>query len=330
MAEPTTILAGLGRRALLAGLAVPGLARAQPRPQPQPQLQAQSAGPPPAPPAATPLLRLATGPRGSGAEGYGAALCAALPGAVVRLAQRHTLGSVENLYLLESGQVQFAIAWLEPALAAFNGTGGFAPRKLRRLRVLAPVYGLPVLLHARPGPASWRGLHGKRLGCGPAGGAGEAVVRALAETLGVAPAVTLDTPEEVGAAFRAGRLDAVLLAGGQDAAGFGPLDAPLLPLAADEAAAISAALPGLAPARLPGDVPGLAAWTLLLAQAGLTAAWAEPVATLALAWPPALRAALPPAVLAGAGPEANAALPWHPGAFPAWAAAGMALPEAPP
>jgi TRAP-type uncharacterized transport system substrate-binding protein len=308
MAEPTTIL----RRTLLAALAAPAAARAQP--------------------ALIPLLRLGTGPRGSGAERYGAALCEALQGAAVRLAPRHTLGSVENLYLLESGQVQFAIAGLETALAAFNGTGGFAPRRLRRLRVLAPVYGLPVLLHARPGPTSWRGLDGKRLGCGPAGGAGEAVVRALSETLGIAPEVMVETPDELSAAFRAGRLDALVLAGGQDAAAFGPLEAPLLPLAEDEASAIMAALPGLAPARLPGDVPGLAAWTLLLAQAGLAAAWAEPVAALALAWPAALRAALPPAVLpgAGAGPQANPALPWHPGAFPAWAAAAMPLPEAAP
>ncbi len=310
------------RRAVLAALAAPAVARAQP------------AGPGAAPPAATPLLRLATGPRGSGAERYGAALCDTLPGATVRLAPRHTLGSVENLHLLEAGQVQFAIAGLELASAAFNGTGSFAPRRLRRLRVLAPVYGLPVLLHAHPGPQSWRGLDGKRLGCGPAGGAGETVVRAIAEALGITPAVTVDAPEELGAAFRAGRLDAVLLAGGQDAAAFGPLEAPVLPLAEDEQAAVLAGLPGLAPARLPGAEPGgtagLVAWTLLLAQAGLAAAWAEPVAALALAWPPTLRAALPDGVLPGAGPEANPALPWHPGAFPAWAAAGMPLPEAPP
>jgi hypothetical protein len=322
MAEPITIL----RRAVLMGLAAPAVARAQPAVP----SSAPPAVPYSAPLAATPLLRLGTGPRGSGAERYGAALCEALQGAAVRLAPRHTLGSVENLYLLESGQVQFAIAGLELALAAFNGTGGFAPRRLRRLRVLAPVYGLPVLLHARPGPATWRGLGGKRLGCGPVGGAAEGVARALAEALGIAPELMVDTPEVVGEAFRAGRLDAVLLAGGQDAAGFGPLDAPLLPLAEDEASAVVAALPGLAPALLPGDIPGLAAWTLLLAQAGLAAAWAEPVAALALAWPPALRAALPPAVLAGAGPQANPALPWHPGAFPAWAAAGMPLPQAAP
>ncbi len=325
----------ISRRTLLAGLAAPVTAWAQ-----APALRgsappagpgsAPSAGPHSAPPAATPLLRLATGPRGGGAERYGAALCDTLQGAAVRLAPRHTLGSTENLYLLEAGQVQFAIAGLELATAAFNGTGGFAPRRLRRIRALAPVYGLPVLLHARPGPGTWRGLHGKRLGCGPAGGAAEAVVRALAETLGIAPEVTLDTPEAVGEAFRAGRLDAVLLAGGQDAAGFGVLDVPLLPLAEDEAALLLPALPGLAPALLPGEVPGLAAWTLLLAQAGLAAAWAEPVAALALAWPPALRAALPPAVLPGHGAAANPVLPWHPGAFPAWAAAGMPLPEAPP
>jgi TRAP-type uncharacterized transport system substrate-binding protein len=292
------------------GLAMPALAQAQP--------------------AVTPLLRLGTGPRGSGAERYGAALCQALEGAAVRLAPRHTLGSIENLYLLDSGQVQFAIAGLELATAAARGTGGFAPRTLRRLRALAPVYGLPVLLHARPGLGTWRGLDGKRLGCGPAGGAGEVVARALAETLGIAPEVMVGTPDDLGTAFRAGGLDAVVLAGGQEASAFGALEVPLLPLAEDEAAAVMAALPGLAPARLPGDVPGLAAWTLLLAQAGLAAAWAEPVAALALAWPAALRAALPPAVLPGAGPEANPVLPWHPGAFPAWAAVGMPLPEAPP
>lgn len=310
---------GPGRRATLAlglaALAAPSLAT-----------------PAVATPATVPLLRLATGPRGSGAERYGAALCAALGGeAPVRLAPRHTLGSTENLHLLEAGQVQFAIAGLDWVAAAASGTGGFAPRRLRRLRALAPVYGLPVLPHARPGLAGWRALDGLRVGCGPAGGAAEAVVRATAQALGISPVVVVESPAELGALLRAGGLDALVLAGGQDASGFGALEAwPLLPLAAEEAALLGAALPGLAPALLPGEVPGLAAWTLLLAQAGLAAAWAEPVAALALAWPPGLRAALPAGVLPGAGPAANPVLPWHGGAYPAWARAGMPLPEAPP
>jgi hypothetical protein len=73
-------------------------------------------------------------------------------------------------------------------------------------------------------------------------------------------------------------------------------------------------------------VAGLAAWWLLLANAGLAAAWAEPVAELALAAPPALAAALPPDALPCGAPEANLALPWHPGAYPAWARRGVALP----
>lgn len=275
--------------------------------------------------AASPLLRLAAGPHASPAGRYGAALCESLGAAgPVRVAPRHTLGSTESLYLLERGQVQFALASLDSLAQAATGQGSFAPQRLRRLRALAPASGAPLRLHsALPGP--WRGLAGRRLGCAPPGGPAEGLVTTIARALEVELIPQAEDPASLGALLAEGRLDALLLAPGQEAAPFGPALArlPLLAMAPGEQALLAAALPGLGPAELAPGVPGLAAWWLLLANAGLAAAWAEPVAELALAHPPA-----PPAdTLPGpASPEANPVLPWHPGAYPAWERRGVALP----
>lgn len=280
--------------------------------------------------AETPLLRIGSGPVGGGAERYAAALCAALgEAAPLRLAPRHTQGSRELLFLLDAGQVQFACASLEAAGEAWHGQGIFSARRLRRIRVLAPAFGTPLLLLAPPGPPGWRALAGRRLGCAPAGGAAEGLLRGAAEALGAPLEPTAaESPAALAALWAAGGLDAVLLAPGQAAEGALAQLAPraMLP---EEQAALAAALPGLGPAELAPGVPGLAAWWLLLAQAGLAAPWAEAVTELALSWPPALRAAMPPGALPGAGAEANATLPWHAGALPAWRRRGVELPEGP-
>ena len=269
--------------------------------------------------AETPLLRLATGPRGSVAEAYGAALCAALPATTIRVAPRHSLGSAENLQLLEASQVQFACAWQESIAQSLAG-----PRPPQRLRALAAILGQPLVLRAA-GLPNWQALDGKRIGCSPAA---EATLATISQTLALRATTITEAPETLATLHAEGRLEAILLAPGQ------PIPAalahlPPVPLAPTEATTLRPALPGLAPALLPdpggAPIPGLAAWLLLLAHAGLAPAWAEPVATLALS--PALASALPHGALPVGEPSANPLLPGHPGARAPWARAGHPLPE---
>jgi TRAP transporter TAXI family solute receptor len=86
-------------------------------------------------------LTLATATSGGGFEFYGAAVAAAVIGAdpALDIELRNTKGSVENIGLLERGEVDLALVQGEAAYEAFNRPGKKGPQ----LKIVAAMYSTP-------------------------------------------------------------------------------------------------------------------------------------------------------------------------------------------
>ena len=91
----------------------------------------------------------------------------------IPVSARATEGPVQNIALLENGEIQLAFVTLGVALQAWNGTGAGTPGKpFRDMRALFPMYDTPfqfVVMQGSP-IQSIADLSGKRIGAGPQGG----------------------------------------------------------------------------------------------------------------------------------------------------------------
>src|SRR5260221_13264948 len=110
---------------------------------------------------------LGTGAKGGGFYPYGEAVLNVVAAATpVRLTNRETAGSNENLRLLESGAVLIALVNMGPAYEAHTASGSFAggPR-MQNLRALLPMYETPFHYAVPNGSAirRVRDLGGKRV-----------------------------------------------------------------------------------------------------------------------------------------------------------------------
>ena len=91
----------------------------------------------------------------------------------IPVAARATEGPVQNIALLEKGEIQLAFVTLGVALQAWNGTGaGTQGKPFRDMRALFPMYDTPFQFVVLQGSAvqSIAELSGKRIGAGPQGG----------------------------------------------------------------------------------------------------------------------------------------------------------------
>src|SRR5207237_5047435 len=126
---------------------------------------------------------LGTGAKGGGFHPYGEAVVKiAAERTSVRLLNRETQGSNENLRLLESGEIPIALVNMGPAYEAHTATGAFAgAARFSHLRALVPMYETPFHYAVRKGSAmaAVRDLAGKRVAVGPAKGPAEAFFAGL-------------------------------------------------------------------------------------------------------------------------------------------------------
>lgn len=177
---------------------------------------------------------------------------------------RTTEGPVENVKLLESGEIQLAFVTLGVALQAWNGAGAWTEgRQYRAMRALFPMYETMFQIAVpRNSPIqSVADLNGKRVGVGPQGGTAGTYAPEFFKALKVAPTfVNGEWSDHVGQAQGQG-LDAMFVAAGV------PFPALLqferqgvryLPLNPQQITDLRIALPELAPTTVPaGSYPSL-------------------------------------------------------------------------
>lgn len=164
-------------------------------------------------------LVLATASPGGTYDAYGEGLARLLTRNLgIRVGTRQTGGPVENIELIERGEVQLAFVTMGVALQAWNNSGSWTGgRQLRSMRALFPMYDTPfhfVALQAS-GIGSLGDMAGKRIGIGPVGGTAEAYVPSFLSTLGVAaPQLAKGSWADLAQQLEGGGLDVLAVAAG--------------------------------------------------------------------------------------------------------------------
>jgi TRAP transporter TAXI family solute receptor len=176
------------------------------------------------------------------------------------VATRLTEGPVENVKLLEAGEIQLAFVTMGVALQGWNGTGEWTGgRQFRTMRALFPMYET-VFQIAVPRNSliqSVADLNGKRVGVGPQGGTTSVYAPEIFKALKVAPALSNGEWADLINQAQGQALDAMLVAGGV------PFPALLqferqgvryLPLNPQQTTDVRLAIPELAPSIVPAGV----------------------------------------------------------------------------
>jgi uncharacterized protein len=231
------------------------------------------------------VVVLGTATPGGGFPVYGQAVAETINAidASLRIETRHTKGSIENVPMLESGQLDLALVQGEVAHEALSGVGRPAT-----LRIIAAMYGTPGLFVTR-GDTPYRtiaDLKGQPIALGARGSGLVVLARHVLDGLGLDAerdfrAVLLDQAGDGPKMVMDGRV-AALWGGGIGWPGFtavarGPHGARFIAPDADGLRAIQAKHPFLKPMTIPaGSYPGQAApitsvgsWSFILAAPGL-------------------------------------------------------------
>ncbi len=290
---------------------------------------------------------LGTGAKGGGFYPYGEAMSAVVHAATpVRLVNRETAGSNENIRLLESGELPIALVNMGPAYEAHTATGPFAggPR-LRNLRALVPMYETPFHYAVPKGSAARRvrDLAGKRVAVGPAKGPAEAFFAGLLAELGIQATLVNGSPAEHARQLQTGAVDAFWYGAGVPIPAFKTLaDAGAAEVRGIDEEALAAFLkrfPYLARYSIPAGsyqgqgaaLPSAAVWNFVLAHPSLPEGAAHAITKSLLEKTDALAAAYAAAGATRAeNAPANGFLPFHPGAARYYRERGVALPGSPP
>ena len=274
---------------------------------------------------------LGTGAKGGGFYPYGEAAVKVVGAATpVRLVNRETAGSNENLRLIESGTLPVALVNMGPAYEAHTATGSFAggPR-LQNLRALLPMYETPFHFALPKGSPikSVRELAGKRVAVGPAKGPAEAFFVGLLSELGIKATLINGSPAEHAVQLRSGAVDAFWYGAGVPIPAFKTLaDAGVAEVRGIDEEALTAFLrrfPYLARYSIPAGsyqgqgaaLPSAAVWNFVLAHPSLPEGSAYAITKTLLENTSALAAVYDAARATRAeNAPANGFLPFHPGA----------------
>jgi TRAP transporter TAXI family solute receptor len=285
-------------------------------------------------------LRLFTAGAGSAFLPYGEGLAAFLARQGIALVVERSAGSLENLAKVEDDPGALGTAFLGSAADALAGAPAAGGRVHGRVRALFPMYETSFQVGAlrASGIARFADLAGKRVGAGPARGPAETFLRAALAAAGIEATIVSGDPAAMTRMLLAGEMDALwqgaivpipsLVAAQQqgEVVVFG-LEAPVV-------AAVRARLPYLADTTIPpgtyagqaAPILSFAAWNFVVANAALPEDTAHRLtrAALSAADP---RAEIHPSA-AGTRAEnaqANAVLPFHPGAARYYAGRGITV-----
>jgi len=181
------------------------------------------------------------------------------------VAARETEGPVENLKLIESGEIQLAFATLGIAQQGWSGSGDWtAGKQFRSARALFPMYDTPFQFIVLPDAPiqSVAELDGKQIGIGPQGGTGGIYTPLLFKALKVTPNYATGSWRDLAAQLAERKLDALVAVGGVPMPEVTDLEAKgqvrSLALTPTQTVAVRLALPEIAPSIIAaGTYPSL-------------------------------------------------------------------------
>jgi TRAP transporter TAXI family solute receptor len=211
-------------------------------------------------------LTIATASPGGTYHVYGEGLARLLTRKLgLPVSMRETEGPVENLKLLENGEVQLAFVTLGIAQQGWSGsadwTGG---RQFRSARALFPLYDTPFqfVVMADSGIQSVADLAGKQVGIGPQGGTGGVYTPLLFRAINTAARFATGSWTDLAAELDARKLDALVVVAGVPVPEVTELERKgtirYLILTPSQRVAIRLALPEIAPSTIAaGTYPSL-------------------------------------------------------------------------
>jgi TRAP transporter TAXI family solute receptor len=165
---------------------------------------------------------------------------------------RSTEGPIENIKLLESGEIQLAFVTLGVAQQGWNGSADWtASKKYRAMRAVFPMYDTPFQFVALrdSGILSIGDLGGKRVGIGPEGGTSGLYMPEVFKTLKLDATFRTGSWADLTSHVQAGSIDALAVAAGVPVPAFADLERSskvrYLPLAQNQIVALRLAMPEL-------------------------------------------------------------------------------------
>ena len=195
-------------------------------------------------------------------EGVANILTRALDLPVVRQA---TEGPLQNIELMEAGQIQLGFVTMGVALQAWNASGVWTGRApARAMRAIFPMYDTPFqfLVLEQSGIRSIADLAGKRVGVGPHGGTSATYAPQFFSVLNVAAEFIYGDYADLATQLQNRQIDAFFAAAGAPFPSFIALEAKTkvryLTLSSQQIASLRLAMPELSPSRVPaGTYPSL-------------------------------------------------------------------------
>jgi TRAP transporter TAXI family solute receptor len=178
---------------------------------------------------------------------------------------RETEGPVENIKLLEAGEVQLAFVTLGIAQQGWSGAGDWTGgRQFRGARALFPMYDTPFqfVVMSDTNIQSVADLAGKQVGIGPQGGTGGVYTPPLFRAIKTAPNFVTGSWSDLAAQLGARKLDALVVVAGVPVPEVMELEkkgnSRNLTLTPGQMVAVRLALPEIAPSTIAaGTYPSL-------------------------------------------------------------------------
>lgn len=241
-----------------------------------------------------------------------------------------TGGPVQNLALVQTGELEFGMTTMGPASLAINGESPLAPGLVHdQVRAIFPMYETPFMIMtlASSGIDSISNIPpGAVVAVGPAGGTSDTYFPAILETLGVDMVKRNGGASDLAGQLQDGLIDAFAFAGGVPISAFSQLEAQvdvnIFGLTDEEVQIVTEGFP-VSPFFIPADVytsvdediPTVSMWNFAIASADMPDCLVYHIVDTVLSdndgmmqIHSAAAATLPE------HHEQNSIIPWHPGA----------------
>ncbi|MEJ0075574.1 MAG: TAXI family TRAP transporter solute-binding subunit [Alphaproteobacteria bacterium] len=248
----------------------------------------------------------------------------------VAVAARETEGPVENLKLIDTGELDLAFVTLGIAQQGWSGAGDWtAGKQFRSARALFPMYDTPFqfIVPVDSSVQSVADFAGKQVGIGPQGGTGGVYTPLLFKAIKVDAQFATGSWQELAGELAAHRLDALVAVGGVPLPEVTDLEAKgairSLALTPSQTVAVRLALPEIAPSIIAaGTYPSLrrnyrtvGLYNFAVARAGLPADLVSAILDAVFDNPDEMMAIHPGAAeTVPANFSRNTVLPFHEGA----------------
>ncbi len=177
----------------------------------------------------------------------------------VNMSSEVTGGPVQNMALVDAGDLEFGMVTMGPAYDGWIGESELAPGvELREVRALFPMYQTPFQMIAleSSGIKSSADLNGKTVGVGPRGGTPGSFFPRFFEDLGIEASIQYGGANDLAGQLKDGLLDCFAFAAGIPISAFSEIEAErkatIFTFEPPEIGALLEKYPSLSPFEVPG------------------------------------------------------------------------------